>query len=201
MQLLGVWIIEIAELDSMSRADVSRVKAFISRSTDRFRLPYGRRVQDQLRRCVFAGTVNASDYLRDDTGNRRFWPVACSVVRLEELRRDRDQLWAEAVHRFREEERWWLDDVALVADAEQEQAARVPPDPWQERIEKYLAGRDDVSTTEILTDCIGKPVENQQRRDEMRVGAVLRSLKWQRYREPRSGPASSRPRRYRRIEV
>jgi predicted P-loop ATPase len=79
LQSHGVWIIELAELDSMSRADVGRIKAFMSRSVDRFRPPYGKRLIESPRQCVFAGSVNHSDYLRDETGARRFWPVECGA--------------------------------------------------------------------------------------------------------------------------
>jgi predicted P-loop ATPase len=198
LQLLGVLIVEIAELDSMTRAEVSRVKSFLSRPTDRFRPPYGRRLSEQPRRCVFAGTVNASDYLRDETGNRRFWPVRCAVAKLVELQRDRDQLWAEAVHRFRQDAFWWLDERRLVQDAEQEQADRLQHDPWHGLIENFLAGRDDVSTAEILSECITKDKDRWERKDEMRIGAVLRVLRWERYKQRLPGGGNKSERRYRR---
>ena len=75
MQTRGVWIIELSELDNLSHAEVARIKAFMSRTTDRFRPPYGMRLMESPRQCVFAGTVNHCSYLRDDTGGRRFWPV------------------------------------------------------------------------------------------------------------------------------
>jgi predicted P-loop ATPase len=181
MQLLGVWLVEIAELDSMTRTEVSRVKAFLSRSTDRFRPPYGRRIVEQPRRCVFAGTVNAFEYLRDETGNRRFWPVRCSVARLDELHRDRDQIWAEAVHEFKQGATWWLDGALLIQEAEQEQADRLQQDPWQENIETFVSTRDDVTIAEILSKCVKKDADRWERKDEMRVGSVLRALKWERY--------------------
>ena len=96
MQLSGVWVIELAELDSMNRAGVDVVKSFISRSNDRFRPPYGRRVTEVRRQCVFVGTVNGNDYLKDETGGRRFWPVQCESIDIDALRRNRTQLWAEA---------------------------------------------------------------------------------------------------------
>src|SRR5271170_1715417 len=129
MQTRGVWVIEIAELDSMSRADVSKIKGFISRTTDRFRPPYAKRLIESSRQCVFAGSVNHSAYLRDETGGRRFWPVACNRILIEDLERDRDQLWAEALVRFEAGETWWLDTLELIRTAEREQADRYESDP------------------------------------------------------------------------
>lgn len=200
MQLLGVWVVEIAELDSMTRAEVSRVKAFLSRSTDRFRPPYGRRLLDQPRRCVFAGTINAGEYLRDVTGNRRFWPVRCSVARLDDLQRDRDQIWAETVHWFRQGAPWWLDEASLRGEAEQEQADRLQTDPWQETIETFVSARDDVSVAEILTDCIKKEIGHWERRDEMRVGGILVAMRWERYKRRLPGGGNGSQRRYRRLQ-
>ena len=75
LQTRGVWIIEIAELDSMNRSEAGKIKEFMSRTTDRFRPPYGRRLIESPRQCIFAGSVNHTNYLRDETGARRFWPV------------------------------------------------------------------------------------------------------------------------------
>ncbi len=198
MQLLGVWILEIAELDSMTRAEVSRVKAFLSRATDRFRPPYGRRLIEQPRQCVFVGTVNASDYLRDETGNRRFWPVCCSLARLAELERDRDQIWAEAVHRYKQGAAWWLDEAELVETAHQEQDARLQVDPWRILIENYVADRDKVTTAEILSECIQKHKDRWERKDEMRVGAVLRAMRWERSKRRVLGGGNTSERCYQR---
>jgi predicted P-loop ATPase len=95
MQTRGVWIIELSELDSLSHSEVARIKAFMSRTTDRFRPPYGMRLVESPRQCVFAGTVNHSTYLPDETAGRRFLPITCGRIDVEALVRDRDQLWAE----------------------------------------------------------------------------------------------------------
>ena len=111
IEVNGAWIIEIAELETMSRAEVGTIKAFISRTVDRFRPPYGKRTVALPRQCVFAGTVNPeSGYLKDATGGRRFWPVSCGTIDIPALRRDRDQLWAEACHRYACcSDPWWLE--------------------------------------------------------------------------------------------
>ena len=156
MQTRGVWLIELAELDSMSRSDVSRVKAFMSRQVDRIRLPYGRRVIEAPRECIFAGTTNRSDYLKDESGARRFWPIRCGVIRIDDLRRDRDQLWAEAKARFEAGCKWWLDSKVLVLAAAEEQQARYEGDAWDGLIETWIHGRESVTVSDVLELCLEK---------------------------------------------
>lgn len=91
------WIIELAELSAMRSTEVEAQKAFFSTRSDKFRPPYGHKVEPFPRRCVFAGTTNIDNYLKDTTGNRRYWPVYCEEFDLEGLSQVRDQLWAEAV--------------------------------------------------------------------------------------------------------
>ena len=83
MQVRVAWGIEIAELASMSRAEIERVKAFITRKVDRFRPSYGRRVIEVPRQSIFIGSTNADTYLKDETGGRRFWPIRCGNNRPE----------------------------------------------------------------------------------------------------------------------
>ena len=202
----GVWIIEIAELDAIGRAEVSRIKAFLSRTVDRYRPPYERYVIDVPRQCVFAGSVNPDTYLRDETGNRRFWPVRCGTIDLDALRRDRDQLWAEALVRFRDGAIWWLQDPELIAMADDAQAERMQADAWDGLIERWIgferrrvnrgyAGYDDwqeeevgrraplsdVSVGEILAEAIGIEPAQWSRADQMRVTAWLKANGWRRY--------------------
>jgi predicted P-loop ATPase len=128
----------LSELDALKGAELSRVKAFMSRQVDRIRPPYGKRVIDLPRECVFAGTVNKDTYLTDETGGRRFWPVKCGPINTPDLERDRDQLWAEAVERFRAGGSWWLDSQALRRSAAQEVAERHEPDAWDELITEWV---------------------------------------------------------------
>ena len=97
--LRGRWIVEAAELSGMRRADIEHLKAFLSRQVDRARLAYGHIVSEVARQSLIVGTTNSTEYLRDQTGNRRFWPVRCKQFDIAALRRDRDQLWAEAAAR------------------------------------------------------------------------------------------------------
>lgn len=205
-QMRGVWIVEIAELDAIGRAEVSRIKAFLTRTVDRYRPPYGRYVIDVPRQCVFAGSVNPDTYLRDETGNRRFWPLRCGTIDLDALRRDRDQLWAEAVLRFREGAIWWLEDPMLIAAADEVQATRLQADAWDDLIDHWLeferdrvnrgfAGHDDwrdeeikrtvaltdVSVGEILEHAIRLEPSRWTKGDQMRVGAYLKANRWVRY--------------------
>jgi predicted P-loop ATPase len=151
---------------------------------------------DSPRQCVFAGSVNHATYLRDETGGRRFWPVTCGdAIRIDELARDRDQLWAEARERFRAGAPWWLDSTELNEQAAEEQAQRCEEDPWQELIQHWVESRTEVSITDVLADCIDKPKANWTQQDRNRVSRCLRAIGWRRH---KAGPRREREWRYRR---
>jgi predicted P-loop ATPase len=205
METRSVWIIEIAELDTMSRAEVGTIKAFISRTTDRFRPPYGKRLVDLPRQCVFAGSVNPEGgYLKDATGGRRFWPVACGTIHIAAVERDRNQLWAEACVRFRAGDPWWLDDQRLEALAAEQQADRYQGDAWDDPICRYLehvAGQQDgVSIAEILEKALGMERGRWTQADQNRVVRTLISMGFRQFRARVGGHGDSaqRERRYRR---
>src|SRR5262249_13549502 len=126
----GVWIYELSELAGLRRADIETIKGFLSKTADNARPAYGRFRNDQPRRCIFVGTTNDSEYLRDATGNRRFWPVRTGTIALEALRHDRDQLWAEAVAMEAKDETLVIEEQLYGAVAKQ-QEQRLLHDPWE----------------------------------------------------------------------
>jgi predicted P-loop ATPase len=177
MQLQGAWFLEIAELDAFSKPDITRIKAFLSRQADRFRPPYGSRVSEFPRQCIFVGTTNSDRYLKDETGGRRFWPVKCGRIDVDAITRDRDQLWAEARLLFEQGTNWWLDPKTSVLATEQ-QEERFEADPWHEAVTLFIADKRDVSIEEILEAalCLSKRDWNQAAAN--RVARVLKRLKY-----------------------
>jgi hypothetical protein len=127
----GKWIIELGELASMNRAESNELKAFITRQFDVARKAYGRRSQTYPRQCVFVGTTNDDEYLKDASGGRRFWCVKTTRFALDKLRKERDQLWAEAYACYQIGETLYLDDPEVKAYAENEQADRYIVDEIQ----------------------------------------------------------------------
>lgn len=186
MQTRGAWLIEISELDAMSRAEVSRIKAFITRTTDRFRPPYGSRVIESPRSCVFWGTTNSDAYLKDESGGRRFWPIRASKIDLTGLRGVKDQLWAEAQTLFANGCAWWLVNPDVQRDAREEQRARYIGDPWESAISDYLKEVSDVSVEEVLALAIHLERTRWTQVEMNRVARCLRSLGWLRF-QTRSG--------------
>jgi predicted P-loop ATPase len=180
--LRGKWIVELAEVAALRRPEVERVKAFVSRNVDHYRPSYGRRSMDFPRQCVFAGTTNADAYLADGTGNRRFWPVGVTGLQLDALERDRDQLWAEAVARFKAGERWWLDrEVEAFAAEEQEQ--RRQTDPWEEPILDWLARQTKTEHTvaDLLRGALQREVGDWTQADLNRIARCLRANAYERF--------------------
>ena len=201
--LRGKWVIEWAELDNLSRPEASSVKAYITRTVDDYRPSYGRRNVRIARQCVFVGTVNHDTYLKDETGGRRFLPVRVGVIDIEALRRDRDQLWAEAVALYEAHVPWWFTgaDPALLQAAREEQEARRVADVWERTIfaaldapveetedednnvvRSTVAPIDVVTSEYVLTRILGIPVERQTKQLQMRVSSVLRAHGWERVR-------------------
>jgi len=134
------WIADMVELGAMKWADLETIKGLITTRTDIIRAPYGRAVVDRPRRFIMVGTTNTDDYLRDDSGNRRFWPLKCNgEIKLKWLADNRTQYWAEAMHRYMAGEQWWENfDAPTVAATKAMQASRVPDDPWTDLLGAIL---------------------------------------------------------------
>ena len=179
--LAGHWIVEIAELDSIKGARASRVKDFVSATIDSFRPSYGRFVEDRPRQCVFVGTTNERNYLRDSTGGRRFWPVEVGLVDIEALKRVRDQLWAEAVARYRHGDTWWPDQAAAQQLAGLQDDRR-QVDPWEPRLAAYLEARNGPVAGADLLHHLGVEVARQDKKTETRLGYIMHALGWRKQR-------------------
>lgn len=152
----GKWIIELPELASVSKAEVEQVKAFVTRREEKFRPAYGRTEITYPRRCVFVGTTNRSDYLRDDTGNRRFWPIKVDKIDIEAIARDRHRIWAAAKALYDAEEKWHLtpEEAQLAA---REQDRRTAVDPLYEHIAESLRAKGKTTTCmrEVMESFMG----------------------------------------------
>lgn len=178
LHLRGKWLIEIAEMSSLSKSDSKSIKRFISCMTERYRPPYGRSEIDEPRQCAFIGTINESQYLRDETGGRRFWPVKVTMADTDALARDRDQLFAEAVHAYRAGVQWWPDPALEQALIRPEQEGRYEADAWEDTIAPWLVGQTRVSVTQVAQDCLGFDLPRIGTSDQRRIGTVLSSLGW-----------------------
>ena len=211
----GRWIMELAEMSGMNKSDVNDIKKFVSETEDRVRLAYERSAANYPRQSIIMGSTNDDAYLRDDTGGRRFWPIRCMVNRvggsipIERLKRERDQLWAEAVHVFRQMREkqpygdlpLYLEDAEVRRHAERLQATRRVGnvwDDWAAQIDAWAdtpvsigdgfdedapkEPRQKISGGEIWNECLGftgKPTQQ----DSTYIGNAMKQLaaKWDRH--------------------
>lgn len=200
-QLQGKWIIEIPEMNSLAkegRSAISRMKAIITCRTDNYRKPYGATDMEYPRQCVFAGTTNEQQWAADPTGNRRFWPIRCGRIDTQYLTEMRDQLFAEAIARYKRGEKWHDVPIDL---ARQEQEERRDYDEWEEIVRRFIhksPARDEfggitrwydrsppldsVTVSDILEIALNKPAKEWRRDDKLRVTDALRNMGWVTYR-------------------
>jgi len=185
----GKWGYELGELDSFNKAEVTQLKQFFSQQVDRFRPSYGRYAQDHPRQTQFWGTTNQDTYLRDYTGNRRFWPVHCIAVNKDWVRKHREQLWAEALHLYRTRKetgfQWWIsqetpeqeEEFSLVSEA---QDARLQRDPWEDLLRPWLEATTKafVTSADILQECLGIDGAHMQQAHMNRLAPIMKSLGW-----------------------
>ncbi len=183
LTMRGRWIIELAELESLNRAEASKAKAFFTSPIDTYRAPYGRDILEIPRQCVFVGTVNHGEYLRDETGGRRFQPIKCGTINLDLLAKHKDQLWAEAVTMYQCGEVWWARTPEENKLCGTEQSERFVEDEWKHEISTYAAELKDVSVRDILTKHFKFLPKEWTRAHEMRVASCLKRLKFEKFKE------------------
>lgn len=181
--LAGKWLVEVAEMSAASRADTESLKAFLTRTHETYRPAYGRNEITQARQCVLVGTTNRQEYLRDSTGDRRFWPVKCGVsgdpCDIDGLQEARDQLFAEAFHLYQRGEKWWPDSDFEVEHIRPEQAKRYDDHPWMGTLETHFRTHPDmkeVTVSGLLNVPIGKTAAG--RADKATVKDCLQKLGW-----------------------
>lgn len=151
-KLQGVLVIEIQEMSGFHRKDADEMKKILSISEDRIVRKYESEATAYPRQFVFIGTINPKNgYLHDPTGNSRFWPVKCGrKVDIEAFERDKEQLLAEAVHRYKSGEIYWADDRLLdLTEAAQE--SRKVLHPWYADLEELVHNKDGITNKDIWT--------------------------------------------------
>lgn len=194
LAMRGRWLIEIAELAASSKAEAEHLKAFVSRNTERYRPPFGRLEVSEPRQCVLAGTTNVGTYLKDASGARRFWPVMVGHIDLEGLERDRNQLFAEALHLYQSGAVWWPTAEQQQALFMPEQDARFETDPWESYVVQYLKEASEAAATEgkecrvtvaDVATCrgINLEVSRTTTRENRRIVAILQRLGWEQKRD------------------
>lgn len=186
----GKWLVELAELAPSRKSEAEDLKAFLSRQTDRVRLPYARRDAPFPRQCVFVGTTNEDQFLQDPTGGRRFWPVTVvKLIDVDRLAAERDQLFAEAAAAYRAGEAWHLEAAFEAEHARPMQEAARESDSWTEKVAAWLELTDDdfdeggepkteVRMSDVLEGALAISPVQHTRANQNRASAVMRDLGW-----------------------
>ena len=190
----GRWVVELAELAALNKSDVLKAKKWITETADQYRPPYGRHTVRRPRQIVIIGTTNDSNYLKDTTGNRRYWPVPVKAIDIPGVRQARDQIWAEAVHRYRHGEEWWLDAHDTV-QAAAVQRDRIEEDVWAGDLDVLLAEPEVIAlgyvTVPALLAGLNLTVDRRGKAQEMRVAQHLASRGYSRIKMRVNGKPSN----------
>ena len=191
--LNGKWLIEVAEMSALDKAEAAALKAFITRMIERYRPSYGKKEVIEARQCTFIGTTNETVYLRDKTGGRRFWPVKVGRIDIAALERDRDQLFAEAVRLYRQGVRWWPDAEFERKHIAPEQDARYEVDAWEQAISEWLekhktqCDAEPVTVLTVARTALYLETPKIGTADQRRIAAALERMGWRRGTKQRFG--------------
>jgi putative DNA primase/helicase len=169
------WCLELSEMAQLEGVSHKMQRACLTCPDDHFRAPYERNASDHPRMCVFAATVNGDDWHNDPHGARRWWPIRCTAIDMDWIRCHREQLFAEALHRYQDGQSWW--DVPT-EPAKQEQDERRRWDVWHPGIERYTAARDFVRVEDILRDVCDIPTHQWDWRAQNRITDTLKAMGW-----------------------
>lgn len=192
MHLRGVWVAEVSELAAFLKADPEAMKEFTSRRVERYTPKYGRIEVREARQCVFVGTTNEDDYIRDVTGGRRYWPIQVRFVDLEKFAKMREQLFAEAVEAYRSGKPWWPDRDFERSTIAPIQDDRQWDDAWAEKVHDIIALRTAITTLEIGS-LMGIDTARFDMLAQKRIAAIMRKAKWRRGKQHGSGPIWRKP--------
>ena len=176
--LRGKWLIEVAELSALDRAEAAALKAFVTRETEIYRPSYGRAEAVEPRQCVFIGTTNKAAFLRDETGGRRFWPIEVGAIRLDALAHDRDQLFAEADHLFGQGAAWWPATDFETQHIAPQQEARHEADAWEQVIRDQLISAHRTTVLEVARAALGLETRSVGTAEMRRISAALERMGW-----------------------
>jgi len=181
----GVWLYEISEMSSFNKSEAARVKEFVSSVSDNFRPPYERRNVKVMRQVCFAGTTNESIYLKDWTGNTRFWPLKTGDIELQWIDDQREQLFAEAMHFYRKGERRYPTREESKRLFEPQQEERELQHPWQPMVQEWLDAQtaQRVTIGDVLQDCLKFERSKLLDSHGVTVGRIMTRLGWERRRE------------------
>jgi predicted P-loop ATPase len=178
MHLRGKWLIEIAEMSSIGKAEAGDLKAFLTQREERYLPKFGRNEVVEPRQCLFIGTTNKAAYLRDETGARRFWPIKTGTIDIDALIRDRDQLFAEALAEYRKGAAWWPDRDFEREHIAPEQEARFEGDPWETLVSEFLFNRSRTTMIEVAREGLFLETPKLGTADQRRITAILDHLGW-----------------------
>jgi len=182
------WVIELGELSSLAKSELEEVKAFVSKRDDTFRSAYARKSRTLPRQFILVGTTNHVEFLRDATGNRRFWPVSIKDKRIDVvwLGQHREQIIAQAAHEVAGGAAWWLDagEEAMHGELSEEYLEQ---DAWESAVRDWMESNPDVgkrgaSMSEVLAQACDVEINHQHSGVTRRAASVLRRLGASQYR-------------------